>query len=634
MIKLAWGGLGRRLRDGLASLKLRLTLGSIAALTLGISVITVLLVQRAEHDMLAGQHERELAETVRTASVLSARVVALQNALRVTSEQLDERRLHDPAALERFFNDRAVLRNMFRNMLAATPDGHVRIYADRDGMLPATFHLSDRDYFRQTLAEDRPIVSEARLTLAQHEPVIVLTHPLRGPQGLYGVIAGSLRLRSGDLMSKVLQQQDVDNDHGTLVVVTDTEGRILGHPDGSRILQPLSGEPRLAGAWADWQRLRNPLEPAGVMVQQPGELVSVAAVSGPEWLVWRTLPESRVLEPLHDARRYALKWATAMVLLTSLGLLLLLAWQLRPLRALERRAQYLFDAGHDPHAGWPEVGGEIGRLTRVLRHVGAERAQMEAVNGELLDQLKSVMAAAPVGIAFTRDKHFQLVNAEFCRLFGHSDEQGLAGRPVADIGLDDEMQNRLLRHVYRALAAGHVYSGEWQFRRRDGSSFWAALGARPTHAAQPAQGIIWTVSDVSAHVAARSQLEWSAYHDPLTGLANRAAFDKRLASLFATRPQSLPAALVAIDLDHFKPINDTAGHAAGDAMLKAVADAIRSCVRAGDLVVRIGGDEFALLLEHCPEERALRVADQVCQAIAGIELRRGGACCVSAPRPA
>jgi diguanylate cyclase (GGDEF)-like protein len=121
-------------------------------------------------------------------------------------------------------------------------------------------------------------------------------------------------------------------------------------------------------------------------------------------------------------------------------------------------------------------------------------------------------------------------------------------------------------------------------------------------------------------VAARTQLQWIAHHDPLTGLANRAAFEQRLQKVFAARPRSMPAVLVAIDLDHFKPVNDNAGHAAGDAMLKAVAAAVRSCVRPGDLVARLGGDEFVLLLERCPSERALPIADAVCAAVASIEL--------------
>ena len=78
-----------------------------------------------------------------------------------------------------------------------------------------------------------------------------------------------------------------------------------------------------------------------------------------------------------------------------------------------------------------------------------------------------------------------------------------------------------------------------------------------------------------------------------------------------------------IDLDHFKPINDRAGHAAGDAMLQAVAAALRSQVRTHDLAVRLGGDEFALLLEHCPHEVALNIAGAVRTAINDIDLNWG-----------
>ncbi len=156
--------------------------------------------------------------------------------------------------------------------------------------------------------------------------------------------------------------------------------------------------------------------------------------------------------------------------------------------------------------------------------------------------------------------------------------------------------------------------------RADGSRFWGQLRGRPVSDGDPAAGTIWTIADITDQVAAREQLEWSATHDPLTGLANRKLFAQRLARVLEGRPRSIPAEVVMIDLDHFKPINDRAGHAAGDAMLKAVAAAITSRVRASDLVVRLGGDEFALLLERCAHETALRIAENVRQAIGAIAL--------------
>jgi diguanylate cyclase (GGDEF)-like protein/PAS domain S-box-containing protein len=295
----------------------------------------------------------------------------------------------------------------------------------------------------------------------------------------------------------------------------------------------------------------------------------------------------------------------------------LLWWLLRPLTQLEHRAQDLFNGDIDPQLGWPRSGGEIGRVARVLRHVSAERARVEAVNTEVLKKLSSVMSAAPVGIAFTRARHFELASAEFCRLLGHADGE-LLGRAALTIFASKAAYEALGPQVAEAFAAGRSYAGEQLMRRADGSEFWGALRGRPVDAQDVESGTIWTLNDIGEQVAARDLLNWSATHDALTGVGNRRCFEQALHRVFATRPQ--PSALVMIDLDHFKPINDTAGHAMGDAMLIAVTRAIGTCVRTSDLVVRLGGDEFAVLLEKCDIEVAMRIAEQVRAAVAAITL--------------
>jgi diguanylate cyclase (GGDEF)-like protein/PAS domain S-box-containing protein len=606
------------LRRALGTLRARLTLAGIAALALAIFLNTMTLVQRAEQDTLVEQRERELGETERIAASLSSRVLELQGALSAVAEQLDKRTLYDKPALERFMTDRVVLRRMFGNVSVITADGTLQVYGERSSLRKLSANVADRPYFREALDHARPTISEALISRVLDEPVIVLAQPLRGPHGAFGVVSGAIRLGSGGLMAQVLQYRGA-NQPDALLVVTDEQGRILSHPDGRKALQHLATEPRLAQAWADWVRMGSPLEPAGVSAQQGGELVSVASVNGPQWLVWRALPQQRLLAPLHDARRQAFAWAVLMVVAASMALLGLMAWLLRPMQALERRAQHLFNPAFDPHAGWPEAPGEIARLAQALRHAGAERAQMDAFNTDLLQRLENVMAAAPVGIAFTRHERFELANAELCRMLG-CPPGALAGQPLRSLGLDEAEAPALLRRAERAFQESRPYSDELQLRRPDGSAFWAQLRVQPARCGESDQGLIWCVLDITAQRAAREQLHWSAHHDTLTGLANRAAFEQRLEKVFAARPRSIPAVLVAMDLDHFKPINDGAGHAAGDAMLKAVAQAINACVRAGDLVARLGGDEFVLLLERCSPERALPIADAVCAAVAAIEL--------------
>jgi diguanylate cyclase (GGDEF)-like protein/PAS domain S-box-containing protein len=326
--------------------------------------------------------------------------------------------------------------------------------------------------------------------------------------------------------------------------------------------------------------------------------------------------------PLHEARREALTWAAGLVAALSLSMWLLLFWLLRPLAQLGHRAQHLFDGTLDVHEGWPHAKGEIGRLSRVLRHVGAERAQLEAFNSQVMKKLSSVMHAAPLGIAFTRAQRFELVSAEFCRLFVRSEAE-MVGKPAQIIYASNEDYMALGPQVGEAFGRGEAYVGEWQMLRADGNRFWAQLRGRPVDPSDAGAGTIWTVADITDQVAAREQLEWSASHDVLTGLANRKVLAQRLTRVMESRPRSLPSEVVMVDLDHFKPINDLAGHAAGDAMLKAVAAAITGRVRASDLVVRLGGDEFALLLERCSHDAALRISESVRRAITEIALPWG-----------
>jgi diguanylate cyclase (GGDEF)-like protein len=128
-------------------------------------------------------------------------------------------------------------------------------------------------------------------------------------------------------------------------------------------------------------------------------------------------------------------------------------------------------------------------------------------------------------------------------------------------------------------------------------------------------------SDISERKKAEDVLRYKAMHDPLTKLPNRAMFDERLRAALsrARRHQSL-AALLYLDLDNFKAVNDTLGHAAGDRLLQLVAETMQSCLRAEDMAARIGGDEFCAILEDiCSVSHATGIAERIINSLGSLD---------------
>lgn len=600
------------------TIKLRLALGGVVALALGIFSSTALLLSQMEYNTMRAARADQRDETLRSARVLGIRVKDAQRMLADAATQLPVRQLDQPEALRQFLDSKPVVRGGFDSMFITGADGRILQLWDAQGYRQPGTDVSDRPYFKAAMATGRSAVSSLIVSRVSNEPLVVLAYPVVRAGQPVALLAGSLRLRQRDLASVFT---DADNSEASdqLVVVTDGAGRILAHPSAPHIGDLIDTDPRLRNAALHWRQQPMAATATSMNLEDPQALAAVAAVPGADWLVWRWQPRATVLAPLAASRQAAVR--TASLLLGAMGavLLALLWWLLRPLAQLQQRAQHLFDGSLPPQTGWPAAGGEIGALAQVLRRVGTDRAMLEHANAEVMQRLQSVMAAAPVGIALTRAGRFELVSREFCRLLQRT-ESAMVGELAQIIYASNADYLALGPLVGRAFAAGQAFDGELQFLRTDGNRFPGRLRGLPVEAGNADAGTIWTLTDITDEVATRQSLEWAANHDTLTGLANRQAFDLRLAQVFAALPQARPAALLLLDLDRFKPVNDNHGHAAGDAVLRAVAAAIQSCVRGADLVVRLGGDEFAVVLEQCPADAALRVAESIRAAVAGLRV--------------
>jgi diguanylate cyclase len=610
----------------LGSLKLRLAAGALLALWAGMALVAWQMVERAEHYTVAQAAMREHATAQRTAELIGRRLAELQRALRLVGAGLNESMLQQPFALAGNLDQQLLLRALFADVFVADAEGGVRVLADAITVTEPRLSVADRAYFRRLLAEGRGQISEPLPSLRNGEPVVVLAEPLwsQGPGSrLIGVIGGTVHLASHELL---LDDSEARAEEGHAVtVVTDRQGTVIAHAHRAMLMRPLPEDPRLGEAAVRWVEQERPEGSPLSDWRQPGQVVAMATEPLAGWHVWRAVAEPMLLAPVRAARSTALRDASVAALGMTALLVMFMAWQLRPLAQVRRRAAALLRGGDDSDQGWPEVGGEIGELARTLRHVWAERQQMEGFNSEVLGKLRSVMAAAPVGLAFTRHGRFELVSAECCRVLGRT-EGDLIGQPTQMIFAANTDFQRLGPAVGACFERGEAYAGEWQLLRADGSVFWARLRARAVVPGHTDAGTIWSLYDISDQVRARDALERAALEDALTGVANRAGFERQLQSVFdrTAGPGARPAAVVMIDLDHFKPINDNAGHAAGDAMLAAVAQAISAQVRESDVVARLGGDEFALLLPGCGANQALRIAEKVRVAVVEFALHWDG----------
>ena len=225
---------------------------------------------------------------------------------------------------------------------------------------------------------------------------------------------------------------------------------------------------------------------------------------------------------------------------------------------------------------------------------------LDAILG--LDQALGLLHVVPHGIAVLDDEgRLAFLNAACVRLLAWADGPA-SGRSWREM-FDPEEAQRVEAEAFAAARAGEAWRGEATARRRDGVHVPLELALAPLGNGRLALAL----RDVSAQREVEERLSALVYRDALTGLPNRRLFEDRLeVALAQAHRYRHRLAVIFLDLDRFKQVNDTLGHGAGDALLRAVSERLAGSVREGDTVARLGGDEFTLLLPgiHYTEDLA------------------------------
>jgi diguanylate cyclase (GGDEF)-like protein/PAS domain S-box-containing protein len=254
-----------------------------------------------------------------------------------------------------------------------------------------------------------------------------------------------------------------------------------------------------------------------------------------------------------------------------------------------------------------ESGGISGFL-----HVGTDITPRKRAE-EMLRKQSAAMTASMDGIGILNERlEFTYLNDSLAKLFGYGEPPEILGRNLCDL-YEPHEQVRFITSVVPLVHQRGRWRGEATGLRRDGSNFPQEISLT----AIAGDGVVCVVRDITERTYAEEQIKHLAYHDALTNLPNRLLFKDRLtvALSHAHREQSRLAVLF-LDLDRFKVINDSLGHNIGDQLLQAVSARVQACVRESDTVARLGGDEFTVLLPRLQRsDDAAPVAQKIIEAI-------------------
>ena len=258
------------------------------------------------------------------------------------------------------------------------------------------------------------------------------------------------------------------------------------------------------------------------------------------------------------------------------------------------------------------------RFAQALAAIRYDLSWRFARPGAFRQRFEQAIANMPQGIClYDAQDRLQLVNEQFCRIYNQPMSRLHTGMTLYDVLADSCAIGN-----YPGRDVDEIYLARKRFiDRREKGTFLQPLGDGRLIAIyhQPLRngGWVCTYEDITERRKAEARIEFLAHHDGLTELPNRVLFTERLEEAISHASASNPCALLCLDLDGFKNVNDRLGHAAGDFLLKTVAQRLRDCVRSDDTCARLGGDEFAIVLPDVSPTEALRMGHQITSVLRG-----------------
>jgi len=589
----------------MSSLQTRLTLLVVGVLIASLWTLAVLVdVHQRERltSLLAGQQDatvRYIAEDID--NKVSFRIGGLAK----ITERFPIATLEDPAALARFLADRRAIYNLFDlGLIVVKPDlsGAYGDYPVLPGRRDAPFRLSP---FKEVAETGQPAIGPPRVGRFSSRPVIVMAVPVKDASGrLRAIVAGVTTIDSSNFLDLITKPRE--NPQGDFLVIAPQHGIVIAGTQPQFLLQSLPER----GRDTMLDRYLAGYEGSGLGNGADGdeELVSSRKVPLAGWLVLARLSARDVYAPVRELR--ALVFGGSAILSILIGAIAA-AYLRRALNPLRKAARTFDDIsqGRMPLHALPVTGhDEVTQLVESFNRLQDRLSKESEALWESEARYRQFVDDSPLGVLIVQHGIIKFANAALGTMVGYRPED-LIGKPFLPFLVEDDRQRAAEVHARRMRGEPVPASFEYRVITQSGEVRHLRLATSTIDWHGPAAHSVAT--DVTEIKQAEEKLERSAHFDALTGIPNRVLLADRLRQgLVQTSRSGRLMAICYLDLDGFKPINDTWGHEAGDRLLVEMAERLQFCLRGGDTVARLGGDEFVLLLldlERIDEcENALR----------------------------
>ena len=571
-----------------------------------------LLLFSAARDELKHSLSRQLEVlTSQVATELDAKVMLRVATLESMARNFPRSALKNSIEAERYFRESPALVTLIDDFYLFSTDGVLQvdwpISPGRRGL-----DMTGRDYLKGAIQRMQSTISKPILGKASKQPMVVIAVPIRTPEGqLMGVLGGVVNLHKSHLLAPLSSTHVGESGYFYLV---GPERLTIAHPDADRVLKsitPSGTNPSLDQALAgNFEGTIERVNSGGLQ-----GLFSFKRLPQTGWVLAAVLPSHEALAAV-DQLRLRVTLFTAIALALTISVIMLIVRRFtRPLEILThflKSSQTL-----EPPPVLVHRCQETDRLSSAFTQFVAQQKNTQEKLSEATQRAEATSADLRIaaiafesqeGMFITNPKSVILrINKAFSDITGYTAEEAI-GQPV-NLLRSGRHDASFYATLHESLQRTRSWHGEIWNRRKNGEIHpeWLTITA-VMDSAGVLTHYVCTFTDISQRKAAEEVIQNLAFYDPLTQLPNRRLLLDRLQQALASSARSdRTGALLFIDLDNFKMLNDTLGHDKGDLLLQQVAQRLRDCVREGDSVARLGGDEFVLVLEDlspCATEAA------------------------------